>query len=97
MVPIVTVYSKPECVQCDRTKAWLDSEDPRRGNMKGLYKVVDITEDAEALAAIKALGYMSAPVVIIGNPDNNDDETHWYGFRPDMLAQFARNPQTAAA
>lgn len=96
-VPIVTVYSKPQCAQCDRTKAWLDSDDPKRGNMKGLYEIIDITQDAEAYEAVKALGYMSAPVVIIGNPGSNDDETHWYGFRPDMLAQFAKNPNAAVA
>jgi glutaredoxin-like protein NrdH len=94
-MPIVTVYTQPACVQCDRTKKWLD--DPKRGNMEGQYKIVDLSENPEALAAVKALGYMSAPVVVIGNPGSNDDETHWYGFRPDMLTQFARNPQTAVA
>jgi glutaredoxin-like protein NrdH len=94
-MPIVTVYTQPACVQCDRTKKWLD--DPKRGNMEGQYKVVDLAENPEALEAVKALGYMAAPVVIVGNPGANDDETHWYGFRPDMLAEFARNPQTAAA
>ncbi|GAB4097783.1 glutaredoxin-like protein NrdH [Brachybacterium horti] len=67
----VTVYSKPLCVQCDATKRALTKA--------GIaYIVVDVTEDAVALAKIKALGYMQAPVVIA-------NEDHWSGFRPDRI------------
>jgi glutaredoxin-like protein NrdH len=78
------------------TKNWLD--DPKRGNMKGQYRVVDLTTSPEDYEAVKALGYSSAPVVIVGNPGSNDDETHWYGFRPDMLEEFVgKTPAEAAA
>ena len=71
----ITVYSKPMCVQCDATKRAL--------NKTGLaYTVVDLTEDAEALARVKSLGYMAAPVVITGND-------HWSGFRPDKIKALA--------
>lgn len=71
----ITVYSKPLCVQCDATKRAL--------NKAGLaYDVVDVTEDAEALARIKALGYMQAPVVITS-------QDHWSGFRPDKIKALA--------
>lgn len=71
----VTVYSKPLCVQCDATKRALTKA--------GIaYAVVDVTEDAEALAAIKALGYAQAPVVIT-------PEDHWSGFRPDRIKALA--------
>ena len=67
----ITVYSKPLCVQCDATKRAL--------NKAGVaYDVVDITEDAEALERIKAMGYVQAPVVIT-------DADHWSGFRPDKI------------
>lgn len=67
----ITVYSKPLCVQCDATKRAL--------NKAGVaYDVVDITEDAEALATIKGMGYLQAPVVITS-------EDHWSGFRPDKI------------
>jgi glutaredoxin-like protein NrdH len=94
-MPIVTVYTTPACSQCNLTKKWLD--DPKRGNLKGQYNVVDLSQDAEAYEAVKALGYAAAPVVIVGNQGANNDETHWYGFRPDMLTEFVLNPQTAAA
>ncbi|MDN5601629.1 MAG: glutaredoxin-like protein NrdH [Brachybacterium sp.] len=67
----ITVYSKPLCVQCDATKRAL--------NKAGVaYDVVDITEDADALATVKSLGYVQAPVVITS-------EDHWSGFRPDKI------------
>jgi len=50
MIPAVTVYTQPDCVQCDRTKKWL--EDPKRGNMAGLYRVVDLADSPEDLAAV---------------------------------------------
>jgi glutaredoxin-like protein NrdH len=71
----ITVYSKPMCVQCDATKRAL--------NKSGVaYDVVDITEDTEALAHVKSLGYVQAPVVVAG-------EDHWSGFRPDKIKAVA--------
>lgn len=71
----ITVYSKPLCVQCDATK--------RAFTKAGIaFDIVDITEDAEALAHVKSLGYVQAPVVIAG-----DD--HWSGFRPDKIKAIA--------
>lgn len=75
----ITVYSKPACVQCNATYRALDK--------KGVaYDVVDITEDAAALARVKDLGYMQAPVVVAG-----DDS--WSGFRPDKIDEVARSAQ----
>ena len=50
----VTVYTKPSCVQCNATKRALAKA--------GLaYREVDLTQDAEALETVKAMGYQSAP------------------------------------
>jgi len=71
----ITVYTKPACVQCNATYRALDK--------KGIpYKVVDISQDAEALDRLKALGYMQAPVVVT-------DADHWSGFRPDKIEELA--------
>ena len=67
----ITVYSKPLCVQCDATKRALNKAGIR-------YEAVDVTENPDALAKIKALGYAQAPVVIT-------DDDHWSGFRPDRI------------
>ena len=71
----VTVYSKPACVQCTATTRALDA--------KGIaYTLVDLTQDAAAMAQVLAMGYRQAPVVIAG-------EQHWTGFRPDMIGRLA--------
>lgn len=71
----ITVYSKPACVQCTATTRALDA--------RGLaYDVIDLTEDAAAMARVVALGYRQAPVVVAG-------EAHWAGFRPDMIGRLS--------
>ena len=71
----ITVYTKPSCVQCTATYRALDN--------KGIaYDVLDLSEDENALEAVKALGYLQAPVVIT-------DEEHWSGFRPDKINALA--------
>lgn len=69
------VYTKPQCGQCDMTKMLMDKLDVK-------YRAVDISQDAEALALVKEMGYMSAPVIVSG-----DD--HWSGFRPDKIKNLS--------
>ena len=80
----VRVYTTPNCSQCAMTKMWLDK--------KGVhYSTVDLTDRANIndYAAVRALGYTSAPVVAIGY----DYEVHWSGFRPDLLAEHCLDPE----
>ena len=67
----VTVYTKPDCVQCDMTKRLLDRE--------GIaYETIDLTEDDQAMAYVRELGYLAAPVVVANNQ-------HWSGFRAERI------------
>lgn len=68
---MITVYTKPNCVQCTATKHALSKAGVT-------YREVDLTVDADALAHLKALGYAQAPVVVAG-PDS------WSGYRPDRI------------
>lgn len=71
----VRVYTKPDCRQCDATK--------RRFTEKGIeFEVEDLTDEGN-LAAAKALGHASAPVVVVG------DES-WAGYRPDLIDDVAK-------
>jgi glutaredoxin-like protein NrdH len=72
---VVTVYTKPACVQCDMTKRYLDKVGVE-------YNIVDITQDQEALDMILNMGFQSAPVVI-------SDAGNWAGFQPDKLNLLA--------
>jgi glutaredoxin-like protein NrdH len=79
----VTVYTKPACVQCNATYRALEK--------KGIaYQSVDISQDADALERLKALGYMQAPVVVT-------DQDHWSGFRPDKIEELALSAVSSVA
>lgn len=79
---VVTVYTAPGCGQCRFTQKWLDKKSVP-------FEAVDLSQDPDALAAVKALGYEAAPVVIVNDDGDNQNEKHWYGFRPDLLEEFA--------
>lgn len=70
----ITVYSKPNCMQCNFTKKYL-----KERNIA--FKEIDVTQDEDALNKIKYMGYQAVPVVIT-------DNDHWYGFRPEKLAEL---------
>jgi glutaredoxin-like protein NrdH len=68
---VVTVYSKPSCVQCNATYRKLDEHGVD-------YEVKDLTQDINQLEIFKAEGLFQAPVVVAG-------EQRWTGFRPDLI------------
>jgi glutaredoxin-like protein NrdH len=68
---MITVYTKPACVQCNATYKALEKQGVA-------YDVVDITANPDARDYVMALGYLQAPVVVAGNE-------HWSGFRPDRI------------
>jgi len=72
---MITVYTKPACVQCDATKRMMDK-------LKIKYSVVDITENQEAFDMIISKGFKSAPVVIT-------ESDSWSGFNPDKIGELA--------
>ncbi len=70
----VTVYTTPDCVQCDMTKKILTRENVE-------YTTVDLSTNAEAVELVTSLGYKQSPVVVAG-------ENHWSGFRLDKIASL---------
>ena len=68
---MITVYTKPACVQCNATYKALDKQGVA-------YDVVDITENSEARDYVRPLGYLQAPVVVAGDAPRPR-------FRPDPL------------
>lgn len=74
----ITVYSQPDCFPCKGTMRDFDK--------LGIeYESIDVSEDHEALAFIKGLGYLQAPVVVVTG-ENGAMVNHWSGFRPDQIA-----------
>lgn len=85
----ITVYTRPSCGPCMGTMRHLD-----KGGVA--YQKVSTTESVEVADALKALGYMQAPVVVV-RPAGSTEDIHWSGFRPDMLDQFCINPSKEVA
>lgn len=73
---MVTVYTKPSCVQCDQTKRLLTKNGIE-------FETVDITKDDNALQMILGMGFKSAPVVITDNDS-------WAGFNPDKINKIGK-------
>lgn len=73
---MVTLYSKPGCPPCLKTKTRLKA--------KGIEFVEkDVTRDSEALAfVLDELRYTGVPVVFV------DDETHWVGYHADRIDEL---------
>lgn len=84
----ITVYTKPNCVQCDMTKRWLT----KHGHP---HTTIDLTQDPTALAAVQALGYMAAPVVVVRDKNATTD-VHWSGFQPAMLGEHIEEKEAEA-
>lgn len=82
MTNTVTVYTKPSCVQCNATFKALDKA--------GIpYTKVDVSENAEAYEYVTSLGYLQVPVVRV------DADTHWSGFRPQLIKDMAAEAVSA--
>ena len=88
----LTLYKKPMCVQCDATVRKL----AKLGLIEDQdYGVIDVTKDNAALEALKGLGYMQAPVVVLRN--GTDDIAMWSGYRPDKIEKAVKEMQRVAA
>ena len=72
----VTVYSKPDCVNCVLTKNWLVGNDTD-------FESIDIFESEEAMNYVSQdLGFMGVPVTVI------EGQEPFNGFRPDLLEKY---------
>lgn len=72
---MIKVYTKPNCPQCEMTKKVINDNEITA-------EFIDVTKDENALSYIKDLGYNAMPVVYV------DEDTHWFGFRPDELEKL---------
>ena len=70
---MIKVYSKPNCVRCEMAKRYLENKGAK-------FEVIDVFQDAEALAKLRDAGFSEMPVVDIGG------EFHT-GFQPNILAK----------
>ena len=79
---MLTVYSKPRCMECMYTKIYLDQN-------KVEYENVDIEANPGAFELLKHYGYSSLPVVAIDD-ELSDESKVWAGFQIDKLEALLR-------
>lgn len=73
---MITVYTQPNCVQCDGTKIFLN-----RHNLE--FTSIDISADKEAYDKVMDMGFEKTPVVITAHDK-------WSGFRIEKLTALAK-------
>jgi len=71
----ITVYSKPDCMQCNFTKKFLEDAGAD-------FEVKDISVSEKAKNEVKELKFFSLPVVVA------EGFEPFTGFRPDILQQI---------
>lgn len=76
--PSVTLYSQKNCQPCKAVARRLDKNETP-------YTKVDVSEDAEALARLRALGFSQTPVVECGT-------TVFAGYSPDKIDALKGHP-----
>lgn len=74
---MITVYSKPKCMQCEMTKMWLTQN-------KIPFETVDTESNPESLELSSHYGWQTLPVVAIDD-EISDNSKSWSGFQIDKL------------
>ena len=77
---MLTVYSKPRCMQCEFTKMWLT-----KNNIE--FETVDIEANSGAFELLKHYGWKTLPVVVIDD-EIGDSSKSWAGFQVDKLERL---------
>lgn len=77
----ITIYTLPNCVQCNQTKKEFDK-------LGVEYNTVDASQSEEGYRFItEQLGYKAAPVVVVEDDEGTVVE-HWSGFQPEKISLF---------
>lgn len=74
---MISVYSKPKCMQCEMTKMWLTQN-------KISFETVDTEANPEAFELLSHYGWQTLPVVAIDD-EISDNSKSWSGFQIDKL------------
>ena len=77
---MLTVYSKPRCMQCEMTKMWLTQN-------KIPFETVDVEANPGALELLRHYGWQTLPVVAIDD-ELGDNTKSWSGFQIDKLEEL---------
>lgn len=74
---VVTVWEKPNCVQCAQTKRVMEQEGI-------IFRTKRLDKSAKAIERFKEMGLMAAPIV-------ETDTKRWSGFRLEKIRSLAQH------
>ena len=80
---VVTLWTKPNCVQCMQTKKEFDREGI-------IYREKRLDRSPKAVARFQEMGFLSAPIV-------ESDDRRWAGFRIGKIRSLANHLRTERA
>lgn len=80
---VVTLWTKPNCVQCMQTKKEFDREGI-------IYREKRLDKSPKAVARFQEMGFLSAPIV-------ESDDRRWAGFRINKIRSLANHLRTERA
>lgn len=80
---LITVWTLPNCVQCEATKRQMTKLGIR-------HEVMNLEQHPEMLEEFKAQGLTAAPIVVT-------DIKKWSGYRHDKIASLAKHLATEQA
>ena len=72
----ITIYTKPDCVQCQATKRKLDAAGVP-------YTVTDLSKDPKMIEQLRAAGFTSVPVVEYA-------DQRFAGYQPDRIKALTK-------
>lgn len=73
---MITIYSNPNCTQCEQTKRYLAMRDVT-------FEEKMLQDSPEIMGLIEEKGYKTAPVVVT-------DTDSWSGFKLDKLKRLVK-------
>ena len=79
----ITLWTKPNCPQCEMTKKVFDQE-------QIIYQVKRLDKSPKATERFIEMGFMSAPIV-------ETDDRRWAGFRISKIRSLANHLRTERA
>lgn len=78
----ITVYTKPNCVQCTATKRWLSRRQVP-------YEEIAVDESPAILEEARQAGIGQAPIVRLSD-QNEQTLAMWGGFNPTLLNKYTQ-------
>ncbi|WP_022893257.1 glutaredoxin family protein [Agromyces subbeticus] len=88
MATTVTMYTKPDCVQCTGTYRHFESKGIKPDSDHADFVVRDAFEDKDAYDFLMESGLRQMPVLMVDDLESGESQ-QWTGFNPSKIEEAA--------